>query len=215
MIGSATALRDLGQDLSEADRKELLDSITSEGERLNRYIQNLLDMTRLGHGTLKIERDWIGLDDILNAALRRTRDILRGVHVVRLVAPDLPLLYVHPALIEQVLVNVIENAARFSPGEGELRIEADVDANELRIRITDQGPGIPADQRKKVFDMFFTGGGSDSGRRGGGLGLAICAGMIGAHMGRIEALPGPGDRGTTIEIHLPIAEQPRPEESGA
>jgi two-component system sensor histidine kinase KdpD len=215
MIGSATALRDLRQDLSEADRLELLDSITSEGDRLNRYIQNLLDMTRLGHGTLKIERDWIGLDDILNAALRRTRDMLRGIRVLRAVAPDLPLLYVHPALIEQVLVNVIENAARFSPGDGEIRIEAEVDAKELRIRISDQGPGIPAEQRRKVFDMFFTSGGSDSGTRSGGLGLAICAGMIGAHMGRIEALAGPGGRGTTIEIRLPIAEQPRPEEGGA
>ena len=215
MIGSATALRDLGRDLSEADRRELLESITGEGERLNRYIQNLLDMTRLGHGTLKIERDWIGLDDILNPALARTRDMLKGIHVARRMAADLPLLYVHPALIEQVLVNVIENAARFSPEGGEIQIEADVDGEGLRIRISDQGPGIPEDQRRKVFDMFFTGGGSDSGRRGGGLGLAICAGMIGAHMGRIEALSGPENRGTTIEIHLPNAEPPQPEGVGA
>ena len=97
------------------DRRELLDAVISEGERLNRYIQNLLDMTRLGHGTLKLERDWIGIDDILNSALRRTRELLRGCQLVRSIEPGLPLLYVHPALIEQALVNVIENAAQNSP----------------------------------------------------------------------------------------------------
>ncbi len=211
MIGSASTLRDLHADLSAGDRAELLDAIVSEGERLNRYIQNLLDMTRLGHGTLKIERDWIGLDDIVNAALRRTRDALRGVRIVRAMDADLPLLYVHPALIEQALVNVIENAARFSPEGGEIRIAAALESDEVHIVITDQGPGIPADERRRVFDMFFTGGNGDRGRQGGGLGLAICAGMVGAHMGRIEALPGPGGVGTSIHIHLPVT--PAPEAS--
>jgi hypothetical protein len=91
---------------------------------LNRYIQNLLDMTRLGHGTLRIERDWIGIDDLINAALRRLREPLQGLRVTRAIAPDLPLLYVHPALVEQALVNVIENAARFSPPGGEIRLTA-------------------------------------------------------------------------------------------
>ena len=115
MIGAATSLRSLDDALSTDDRYELMDSLITEGERLNRYIQNLLDMTRLGQGTLKLERDWIGIDDIFNAALRRTRELLRGRQLVRSIEAGLPLLYVHPALIEQALVNVIENAARFSP----------------------------------------------------------------------------------------------------
>ncbi|MEE4331759.1 MAG: sensor histidine kinase KdpD, partial [Wenzhouxiangella sp.] len=97
MIGAASSLRTLGGALSAVDRCELLDSVISEGERLNRYIQNLLDMTRLGYGTLKLERDWIGVDDIINAALRRTRELLRHCRLVRNIEPGLPLLYVHPA----------------------------------------------------------------------------------------------------------------------
>jgi two-component system sensor histidine kinase KdpD len=208
MIGAASSLRTLDEALSREDRRELLDSVISEGERLNRYIQNLLDMTRLGHGALKLERDWIGVDDILNSALRRTRELVRGCQLVRNVDPSLPLLYVHPALIEQALVNVIENAAKFSPPGGEVRVLAMREGGELQITVSDEGPGIPPEQRKKVFDMFFTGGEGDRGKYGSGLGLAICSGMVGAHGGRIEALPGPGGRGTCIAIHLPLIEPP-------
>ncbi len=208
MLGSASTLRTLSHDLSKADQTELLDSIISEGERLNRYIQNLLDMTRLGHGTLKLERDWIGIDDIVDAALRRTRGLLRNHRVTRDVSPDLPLLYVHPALIEQVLINIIENAAKFTPADGEIHLAASRDDREMLITVTDEGSGIPPDQREKVFDMFFTGGESNQNKYGSGLGLAICKGMVGAHGGRIEALPGTGERGTTIAVHLPLIEPP-------
>lgn len=208
MIGAAGSLRALDDSLSAEDRRELLDSVISEGERLNRYIQNLLDMTRLGHGTLKLARDWIGIDDILNSALRRTRELMRGSQLVRHIEPGLPLLYVHPALIEQALVNVVENAAKFSPEGGEIRVVATRDDGEMLINVSDEGPGIPPDQRRKVFDMFFTGGEGDRSKHGSGLGLAICSGMIGAHGGRIEALPGPNGRGTTIAIRLPLMEPP-------
>ncbi len=213
MIGAASSLRALDDALSAEDRQELLDSVVSEGERLNRYIQNLLDMTRLGHGTLKLERDWIGVDDILNSALRRTRELLRDRRLVRSIEPGLPLLYVHPALIEQALVNVIENAAKFSPDGGEVRVAATVEDGELLIAVSDEGPGIPPEQRERVFDMFFTGGEGDRGKHGSGLGLAICSGMIGAHGGRIEALPGPNGRGTTIAIRLPVIRQPDKEDN--
>jgi two-component system sensor histidine kinase KdpD len=210
MIGAASSLRSLDDALSADDRHELLDSVISEGERLNRYIQNLLDMTRLGHGTLKLERDWIGIDDILNSTLRRTRELLHDCRLVRNIEPGLPLLYVHPALIEQALVNVIENAAKFSPAGGEVRVTAARDEGEILITVSDEGPGIPPDQREKVFNMFFTGGEGDRGKHGSGLGLAICSGMIGAHFGRIKALPGPGGKGTTIAIHLPLLAPPTP-----
>jgi two-component system sensor histidine kinase KdpD len=206
MIGAASSLRTLDRDLSPADRAELLEAVLSEGERLNRYIQNLLDMTRLGYGTLKLERDWVGVDDLVNAALRRTRELMRELRVVRDIADGLPLLYVHPALIEQALVNVIENAAKFSPAGGVIRIDARREDAMVRIGIADQGPGIPPEHRERVFDMFFTGGEGDRGRHGSGLGLAICNGMVGAHGGRIEALPGADGRGTEIAIYLPLIE---------
>ncbi|QOR38170.1 DUF4118 domain-containing protein [Billgrantia diversa] len=209
IIGSASSLRDLEPQLSRADRRELLDGILSESERLNRYIQNLLDMTRLGHGSLKLERDWVSFDDLVTAALQRLGASLETVRVEREGAGGLPLLYVHPALIEQALVNVIDNAVRFSPADGRVRIHARLDeAREwLEIRITDEGPGIPPEQRKEVFDMFFTGGEGDRGRHGSGLGLAICRGMLGAHGGSIKALPGPDGQGTTIVMYLPVAQE--------
>ncbi|NIC07478.1 ATP-binding protein [Billgrantia bachuensis] len=211
IIGSASSLRDLEPQLSHADRRELLDGILTESERLNRYIQNLLDMTRLGHGSLKLKRDWVSFDDLVTAALKRLGASLEAVRVEREGAEGLPLLYVHPALIEQALVNVIDNAVRFSPLNGRVRIHAQLDeAREwLVIRITDEGPGIPPEQRKEVFDMFFTGGEGDRGRHGSGLGLAICRGMLGAHGGSVEALPGPDGQGTTIVMCLPVAQEER------
>jgi len=211
MIGSASTLKSMSNRLSEEDRESLLNSVLDEGHRLDRYIRNLLDMTKLGHGTLKIERDWIALTDILSSALRRTRNLMSGLRVERNVAEDLPLLFVHPALIEQALVNVLENAAKFAPDGSVLSINAQRFGDELVIAISDEGPGIPEDQRGQVFDMFFTGGEGDRGPHGSGLGLAICHGMVAAHGGRIRALPGPDNRGTTIEMALPLIESPEQE----
>lgn len=208
MIGSASTLKSMFNRLSDEDRNSLLDAVLGEGERLDRYIRNLLDMTKLGHGTLKIERDWIAFTDILSSALRRTRNLMSKVRVEREVEEDLPLLFVHPALIEQALVNVLENAAKFAPDGSTLSIRARRVSDELVISISDQGPGIPEDQRSQVFDMFFTGGDGDRGPHGSGLGLAICHGMIAAHGGRIQALGGPDGRGATIEIALPLIESP-------
>ncbi|WP_445620260.1 ATP-binding protein [Kushneria sp. Sum13] len=207
IIGAAGALRTLDGQLSMQDKQELLDGVLSESERLDRYIQNLLDMTRLGHGTLKIERDWVTLGDLINAALARLRAALNGITLVRDWPEDLPLLYVHPALLEQALVNVIENAIRFSPAEGRIVIRAACQIDALVIRISDEGPGIPEALREQVFDMFFTGGEGDRGRHGSGLGLAICRGMVGAHGGSINAEANPDGHGTCIVIHLPLEDR--------
>ncbi|HET7307782.1 MAG TPA: ATP-binding protein [Gammaproteobacteria bacterium] len=210
MIGSASTLRDLGDRLSETDKYEMLDAVLSEGLRLNRYIENLLDMTRLGDGTtLKLPRDWVTLADVVASALQRARDMLTEVHIVRDIPADLPLLYVNSALIEQALVNVIENAARFSPSGGEVRIAARQEGGQLLITVADQGAGIPEADRDRVFDMFFTGGDGDTGPHGSGLGLAICQGIIAAHGGSIEALPGPNSRGAVIAIRLPLIALPQ------
>lgn len=211
IIGSASALRELDAQLGDQDKHELLDSILSESERLDRYIQNLLDMTRLGQGSLRVERDWVSLEDLVASALKRLGPSLEGLPVECDWPDDLPLLHVHPALIEQGLVNIIDNAARFSPPHGRIRIQGETSLEQgwLVLRISDQGPGIAPAQRDAVFDMFFTGGEGDRGRHGTGLGLAICRGMVGAHGGTIAARPGSDGHGTTIEIRLPL---PAPEE---
>jgi len=211
MIGSASTLKSMKDRLSDEDRDSLLNGLLGEGERLDRYIRNLLDMTKLGHGTLKIERDWIAFTDILSSALRRTQTLMSGLNIERHIDQQLPLLFVHPALIEQALVNVLENAAKFAPNGSRLTIRAMQENNELVVAISDEGRGIPEEQRSKVFDMFFTGGEGDRGPHGSGLGLAICHGMVGAHGGRIRALEGIKGQGTTIEIALPLEEPPEDE----
>ncbi|WP_263597245.1 sensor histidine kinase, partial [Pseudomonas fluorescens] len=208
MRGSIDSLLALGEAIPLEDRRELLEGTRDEAERLDRYIQNLLDMTRLGHGALKLARDWVSPADIVGSSLNRLRAVLAPLQVSTDVPSQLPLLYVHAALIEQALINVLENAARFSPAQGRLQLRAGVAENELFFSVSDEGPGIPEDERAKIFDMFYTAARGDRGGQGTGLGLAICQGMVGAHGGRISVADGIEGRGTCITLHLPLQEQP-------
>ena len=208
MRGSIDSLLALGEAIPLEDRRELLEGTRDEAERLDRYIQNLLDMTRLGHGALKLARDWVSPADIVGSSLNRLRAVLAPLQVSTDVPPELPLLFVHAALIEQALVNVLENAARFSPAHGRLQLRAGADDSELFFSVSDEGPGIPEEERAKIFDMFYTAARGDRGGQGTGLGLAICQGMVGAHGGRISVADGIEGRGTCITLHLPLQEQP-------
>ncbi|UTA53257.1 sensor histidine kinase KdpD [Lysobacter soli] len=206
IIGAASSLEHYGQSMDEADRRSLLDTIRIEGERLDRYIQNLLDMTRLGHGGLTLNRDWIGVDELIGSAVTRLQRYEPDARFEVSIAPGLAPIWVHPALVEQALFNVLENAAKFSPPGDAVTIEARIVDNALRIDVRDRGPGIPEDERRRIFDMFYSVERGDRGRQGTGLGLAITQGMIGAHGGSVEALPGADGRGTTIRITLPRVE---------
>ncbi|WP_160108860.1 sensor histidine kinase [Pseudomonas izuensis] len=208
MRGSIDSLLALGEAIPLKDRRELLEGTRDEAERLDRYIQNLLDMTRLGHGALKLARDWVSPADIVGSALNRLRAVLAPLQVSIEVPAELPLLFVHAALIEQALINVMENAARFSPSRGRLQLSAGADDNELFFSVSDEGPGIPEAEREKIFDMFYTAARGDRGGQGTGLGLAICQGMVGAHGGRISVADGIEGRGTCITLHLPLQAQP-------
>ncbi|UST83543.1 sensor histidine kinase [Pseudomonas siliginis] len=208
MRGSIDSLLALGEAIPLEDRRELLEGTRDEAERLDRYIQNLLDMTRLGHGALKLARDWVSPADIVGSSLNRLRAVLAPLQVSTEVPAELPLLYVHAALIEQALVNVLENAARFSPSHGRLQLRAGADEQEIFFAVSDEGPGIPEEDRAKIFDMFYTAARGDRGGQGTGLGLAICQGMVGAHGGRISVADGIDGRGTCITLHLPLQAQP-------
>lgn len=211
MRGSIDSLLALGEAIPREDRIELLEGTRDEAERLDRYIQNLLDMTRLGHGALKLARDWVSPGDIVGSALNRLRAVLAPLQMMTRLPQDLPLLYVHAALIEQALVNVLENAARFSPVHGRLAVEVAVGDSEVSFAVSDEGPGIPEAERAKIFDMFYTAARGDRGGQGTGLGLAICQGMVGAHGGRISVAEGIDGRGTCITLHLPLPTQPEDE----
>ncbi len=207
MIGAAGTLVSYEEKLPREERQQLLEAILGEGQRLDRYIQNLLDMTRLGHGTLKLNRDWTDSAEIVAAAVTRLRKLFPDLRVETVAPSDVVLLYVHPALIEQALFNILENAARFSPPDEALRVTVHVVGDRLLIDVADRGPGIPEDERARIFDMFYSVSRGDRAPQGTGLGLAICRGMIGAHGGSVEALPGDGI-GTTIRISLPLPPPP-------
>ncbi|MFJ5237494.1 DUF4118 domain-containing protein [Pseudomonas neuropathica] len=214
MRGSIDSLLALGEAIPLEDRRELLEGTRDEAERLDRYIQNLLDMTRLGHGALKLARDWVSPADIVGSSLNRLRAVLAPLQVSTDVPAELPLLFVHAALIEQALVNVLENAARFSPAHGRLQLNAGASDQEIFFSVSDEGPGIPEDERAKIFDMFYTAARGDRGGQGTGLGLAICQGMVGAHGGRISVADGIEGHGTCITLHLPLQTQPGMDDEG-
>jgi two-component system sensor histidine kinase KdpD len=215
IVGAAESLMAYGEHMPPEDRRSLHEGILGEGQRLDRYIQNLLDMTRLGHGELKIERDWIAPGELVGAAAGRLRKAFPLLPLVLDVPADLPLVSAHPALLEQALFNILENAARFSPDGAEVRVEARLveppnagDRRTLHLRVVDRGPGIPEEERQRIFDPFFSVARGDRGKGGTGLGLSICQGMVGAHGGRVLALPGDDGVGTVIEVRLPLPDAP-------
>ena len=203
IIGAASSLDAYGDAMDAEDRRALLDTVLGEGERLDCYIQNLLDMTRIGHGPLALERDWIGVDELIGSAIRRTHRYRPGVELAVSLEASLAPIRVHAALVEQALFNVIDNAAKFSPLHAPVSINAGRVDGGLRIDVRDAGPGIPEEERERVFEMFYSVGRGDQGHEGTGLGLAICRGMIEAHGGSVVVLPGPESCGTTVRIILP------------
>jgi two-component system sensor histidine kinase KdpD len=213
IIGSATGLASCDAALSDADRAQLTQTILEESERLNRFVQNLLDMTRLGYGALQPNREWVDLREIVGRALKQMARSLESLRVEVRIGDDLPILHVDPILIEQVLVNILDNAAKHSPHGGLIEIGAVLDGERVVVRVSDEGPGIAAEERDTVFDVFYRVRAGDKQAAGTGLGLSICRGLIEAHGGRIEALPGPGGRGTTIAFWLPV--QPVPAIAGS
>lgn len=214
MIGSADSLASYRHSMSEEDQQSLLETIHVEGERLDRYIQNLLDMTRLGQQGLTLARDWIGIDDLIVSATTRLKRYLPHVSFDIQLPPDLPPIHVHPALVEQALFNVMENAAKFSPAGQPITIAVHQTATgQLQVDIADKGPGIPEEERLRIFDMFYSVERGDRGQNGTGLGLTIVQGIIGAHMGKVQALPGFDGQGTMIRLTLPWGESPVSKES--
>lgn len=205
IIGSTTSLLEYGETFSRDDRTDLLKTVVEEARRLDRHIQNLLDMTRLGQGALTLHRDWVDLHDIVASAISRLPDALKELSVQIDIAPDVPLLWVHGVLIEQALVNLLDNAARFSPVSGTIEIKAHCLPEAIEINLCDEGPGIPEDEREKIFDMFFTARQGDrSNFQGTGLGLAIVRGMVAAHGGTVSADSNSSGKGTCMSIRLPL-----------
>ena len=204
IVGAASSLIDYEAVLPAESRRDLAQTIEDEAERLNRFVQNLLDMTRLGAGALKPRTDWVDLRDVVGAAVERARR-LAVRHQIRIdLDPALPLISVDPVLIEQVFFNLLDNACKYAPAGSVILVWARALKDQLAIEVCDEGPGIPPEDRQKVFDMFYRVKGGDSKAAGTGLGLAICRGIIEAHGGSIYADAGLNGVGTCIVLRLPL-----------
>lgn len=209
ITGAATALRDSAQELSAGQRADLLQTLCEEAERLERLVGNLLDMTRLESGGLRVRREWVPLEELVGPALARLEERLAGREVLTSWPGDLPLLEVDPVLLEQVFVNLVENAAKYTPPGSPLEIRARREGADTVIEVADRGPGLPAGAEAKVFEKFWRG--AHPGVGGVGLGLAICKGVVEAHDGSLAAENREGG-GALFRIRLPGSGRPPPVE---
>ena len=202
ITGSASTLAERGERLAAGERAALAQSIYEQARDVSELVTKVLQMTRLESGAIRLERDWGSLNEIAEAVLRRLRDRL-ATHLMMVDLPqDLPLVRVDASLIEQVLGNLLENAARHTPPRTLIRLKAQHQGGELVVSVEDFGPGLPAGELERVFDKF-----RHENRGGAGLGLAICRAIVHLHGGRIwaERLPGVG---TAFRFSLPIEAQP-------
>jgi two-component system sensor histidine kinase KdpD len=211
ILGSATSLRAYRGSLDKAAQDELIATIQEESERLNRFINNLLDMTRLESGAIVAHAEPTDLADVIGSALRRAAVVLALHKVTIELNPDLPMPRLDGVLLEQVMFNLLDNAAKYSPAESEVRVRARVADNAVEIDVSDEGEGIPPADLERIFDKFYRVHATDRRRAGTGLGLAICRGFMEAMGGTITA-HNRGDRsGAVFVVSIPVHEMAQTE----
>ncbi|HJY19470.1 MAG TPA: DUF4118 domain-containing protein, partial [Xanthobacteraceae bacterium] len=207
VLGSAGTLRDLAEKLSAGEKAELLGTIIDESERLNRFIANLLDMTKLESGAIAPNVALHDLGEIVGSALRRASRILARHEVELDLAPDLPMLELDAVLFEQVLFNILDNAAKYAPAKTTIHIQAWRDGGTVSLRVIDEGGGIPPADIEHIFDKFYRAQKTDQVRAGTGLGLAISRGFVEAMHGTIVAANRSDRSGAMFTINLPVPRQ--------
>ena len=201
VTGAASTLLDPSAPSDEATRRELVATIHEEAERLNRLVRNLLDMTRLEAGALKTNKELAPVEEVVGSALGRLENKLISRHIATDLPEDLPLVPMDSALIEQVLINLLENAIKYTPPTATIEIRARATDGVVETIVADHGPGIPHEDAERVFDKFYR---RREGEGGGvGLGLTICRGIITAHGGKIWVDEREGG-GAAFHFTLPI-----------
>jgi two-component system, OmpR family, sensor histidine kinase KdpD len=207
VLGAAGTLRDLSGALSDAEKADLIGTIIDESERLNRFIANLLDMTKLESGAIVPNTARHDLGEIVGSALRRASKMLARHHVELELAAGLPMLDLDAVLFEQVLFNLLDNAAKYSPEGSTIRILSWRDRNAVCLQVVDEGDGIPPEELELIFDKFYRAKKGDQVRAGTGLGLAISRGFVEAMHGSIAAANRTDRSGAVFSIRLPIPPQ--------
>jgi two-component system sensor histidine kinase KdpD len=206
ILGSVTSLRELGEAMPAEARADLLVAIEEETGRLARFVSNLLAMTRLEAG-LDIKGEWIDAGDVAGAAVKRARQSFPASQIVLEAGPEALLLFADADLLEQALFNLIDNAVKFSPREAPIRVVVSMGPDIIEFDVTDEGPGVPAQDLDNIFEKFYRVG--RSGISGAGLGLAICRGVVTALGGEIRAeSPVANGRGARMRMTLPRKDAP-------
>jgi two-component system, OmpR family, sensor histidine kinase KdpD len=209
ILGAAGTLKGFARELDDGGKVELIGTIIEESERLNRFIANLLDMTKLEAGSIKPNTARYDISEIVGSALERASKILVRHHVEVEIAGDLPMLELDPILFEQALFNLLDNAAKYAPAETTIRIQSWQEGDTVKLQILDEGGGIAPDDLDRIFDKFHRAQKQDQVRAGTGLGLAISRGFIEAMHGSITAANRSDRQGAAFTITLPI---PKPTE---
>jgi two-component system sensor histidine kinase KdpD len=208
VLGSAGALRDLNDKLSESEKVELLATVIDEAERLNRFIANLLDMTKLESGAVTPKIAPHDVSEIVGATLQRAAKILRQHSVQLDLAIDLPMVSLDAVLFEQVLFNLLDNAAKYAAPGTAIVVRTRRDGDMVMLEILDEGEGIPPNDLEHIFDKFYRVQKTDQVRPGTGLGLAISRGFVEAMHGSIVASNRTDRRGAVFTVRLPAAPTP-------
>lgn len=203
IMGAAGTLRDYRMELPDEDRTDLLATVIDESERLNRFIANLLDMTKIESGAMEPNAAPVDLAEIVGSALRRAAKITAGHHVETDLPATLPMLRLDPVLFEQVLFNLLDNAAKYAPEDSLITIAARHIGDAVALSIADEGSGLPASDVERVFDSFYRVRKGDQVRAGTGLGLAICRGFVEAMGGTIVAANRADREGAAFTIRMP------------
>jgi two-component system sensor histidine kinase KdpD len=206
IAGAASSLRALGDKMSPDERVELLSSIEDETGRLARFVANLLDMSRIEAGGLKVARDLVSIADVVQGAVDRSRKAFPGEPVRVSLAPNLPFVRGDDKLLEQVLFNLLDNAHKYA-GEAGAIVHARQEGEEIVLTVTDEGPGIKLAELERIFEKFYRGGRPDGRKAGTGLGLSISRRLVEAMGGSIVAhSPAVRRRGTRFVVRLPVAQ---------
>jgi two-component system sensor histidine kinase KdpD len=210
ITGAVTSLRELGDRMKPQTRDDLLQSIEEESERLNRFVANLLDMTRIDAGTVEAKNDWVDAADVVRSTIKRAERYFPGRKVETSIARDLPLIRADSVLLGQALFNLIDNALKYGGGEP-VSVYARRDGDAVTLSVTDLGKGIPPKDLERVFEKFFRRGKADGRKPGTGLGLAIAKGFVEAMGGTIRAeSPAVKRRGTRFTMRFPVEPVPAP-----
>jgi len=205
IAGSASSLRDEKSKLSEIEQRQLIETMYDEAQHMSAMVSDLLDMTRLLGGHVVLDRQWYPIEELIGAAIERCRSQLAEHRVHTRLDPELPMLRVDGVLIEKLLVNLLENAAKYTPVGTRITVAAQRVRDRVDISVEDEGSGIPPGIEERVFEKFFRANPEGS-VPGSGLGLSICRAIAEMHGGRIDAANRPG-RGAVFVLTL-TAEQP-------